>query len=304
MRSKRVCRSKLPKQHKTVIYQKLTTMLCSPRTSGWVIFLLFALCLAQGMNILLTRYGGSSPKDLLCAKLEVAKVSVLSNSGSSGSSSALRASPIPVATNEITNEEPAQIEIDLQGVEPRAFDPWPKDLPLPCYPTDENWKATQHLPATEGFIYLKAYKTGSSTSSGINLRIARNVAKRANKDFGMCEARYDHAWANVLYSNRVPEKTFLWTVVRDPTKRVTSQFFHFQVSREKQEPTDATFIDYIKTGPQDMIEDYYLKALTLKTQFSKDQASQIINGIFSDYNFIGVTERMDESAVALAMLLG
>jgi hypothetical protein len=35
-----------------------------------------------------------------------------------------------------------------------------------------------------------------------------------------------------------------------------------------------------------------------------DEAPAIINQILSDYDFIGITERMAESAVALMMLLG
>jgi hypothetical protein len=48
-----------------------------------------------------------------------------------------------------------------------------------------------------------------------------------------------------------------------------------------------------------------LRWLYTKTKYEyKSDPTTVINEILSDYDFIGVTERMEESTVALAMLLG
>lgn len=250
---------------------------------------------------------------------EDAVVNALSSKGTSQSSNhnasprATPLQPLSVHNNSDTtvvkvatpNRAPVNLPTVFEGVKARAFKSWPKNKLLPCFEAEPNWKEALNAPADTGFIYLKGYKTGSSTSSGINLRIARNVARRQGKNFTMCRARYDHAWASSLYSNRIRDKTFMWSIVRNPTSRLMSQFFHFVVSRQKLEPSDANFYSYMKTGPTDMIQDYYLGALSL-TGYNrkKDSPVKIANQILEDYDFIGVTERMDESALALAMLMG
>jgi hypothetical protein len=200
------------------------------------------------------------------------------------------------------------------GVQARAFDAWPRNRPLPCEPAEPNWVdySVQTTPTDHGLLFLKPYKTGSSTASGITLRMSRNIAARnlppPSTAHGvpepMCRTRYDHGWASHLFPTRVRQRSFLWTLVRDPTARVVSQFFHFQVSRKKTEPSDENFKNYVRHGPVDMIHDYYLDALST-SNYRKGRTDPVatVNGIFRDYDFVGVTERMDESAVALAMLL-
>lgn len=208
---------------------------------------------------------------------------------------------------EDTKEDFPSIESNIptlfEGIQARAFQAYKN--PAPCFDPDDDWEYRQSHPSRTGFIFVKPYKTGSSTCSGLNLRIARNVAKRQNKNYTICKARSDHVWASNKYADRLNDKSFMWSVVRDPTARIVSQFFHFVVSRGKTEPTDSNFIGYItKNGPLDLIRDYYLKALSLNGfQRGSNDPAKTANKIFEDYDFIGITERMDESAVALAMLL-
>lgn len=212
---------------------------------------------------------------------------------------------------------------NFSGVMARAFAEWPLDRPLPCYRPEDNWDITavQFTPARTGFLYLKPYKTGSSTTSGVNLRIARNVARRrqrnnrtetavaavAANNFSICKTRFDHgpdySPGHTLFRNRIPTKSFLWTILRDPTTRATSHFFHFEVSRRKNEPTDANFIALLRQTHK--MQDYYYKALYTKDLFdrSKHDHVQAANHILRNYNFIGITERLDESLVVLMMQL-
>ena len=123
------------------------------------------------------------------------------------------------------------------GVIARPFDAWPatssasssKSSLLPCVEAERNWPQTtvQRSPSHDGFLYVREMKTGSSSAVGVNLRIARNVARRYHHhdNFKMCKHRNDHAIASKLdYGNRNKSNSFLWTIIRDPTKRAVSCF--------------------------------------------------------------------------------
>jgi hypothetical protein len=198
-------------------------------------------------------------------------------------------------------------QTNFGGIQARSFESW--EGPLPCVEPEPNWPLTQvqRSPAHEGFFMVKEMKTGSSTATGINLRIARNVARRYFSQFKICKLRNDHATADKLeYNLRDRKKSFLWTIIRDPKARAVSQFFHFQVSRNKVEPTDQKFQNWIQTDQ--WMYRYYLRTLSVETQADVWNANYdpvaAANKIIQDYDIIGVTERMDESAVALQFLLG
>jgi len=187
-------------------------------------------------------------------------------------------------------------------VKPRAFDPWPDNRPLPCFPPDgvmiDNGPiiVDHENPVSRGFFFLKTYKTGSSTSAGVNLRIARNVARRQNRDFDFCNSRFDHAlrWKThgaALFGNRTVGESFLWGLLRDPTERAISQFFHFKVSRFGWQPTDENFKRALRVDKK----NNYVRSLSLR-RFMDDEhdGHDFANQIIQDYDFIGVTERIDE----------
>ena len=73
---------------------------------------------------------------------------------------------------------------NFSGILARSFEPWKH--PLPCFKPDPEFETTE-TPTKNGFLYVKPYKTGSSTTSGINLRIARNVALRQGKNYKRCK---------------------------------------------------------------------------------------------------------------------
>jgi hypothetical protein len=195
---------------------------------------------------------------------------------------------------------------NFSGVLARPFDTWSFNT-LPCFEPEEDWyeMTRQNEPSNKGFLFVKPYKTASSTTSGVNLRIARNVARREQTKYKVCRARFDHGPdyypGYTLYKNRDPNRSFLWTVIRDPTERATSQFFHFKVSREKIEPSDENFQSFLLK--RQVMQDYYYRALHTKGKFNRSVDDPVVaaNAILEDYNFIGVTERLDESFVVLMM---
>ena len=274
------------------------------RVTSWVFYLFLLLGGLQGTLLIVSQYRDST-HEMICGPSSNIQKNHNSNAADEGGPQQNLRSSEKVMNVTTPYRPPADLPTVFEGIKARAFESWPQDQTLPCFEAEENWRYNLNTPTDNGLIYLKGYKTGSSTSSGIHLRIARNLARRQNKTFAICKSRFDHAWAERFYSNRIRKQTFMWSIVRHPTSRVVSQFFHFEVSRKKVEPSDEKFIDYIINGPLNMIQDYYLNYLSLTGyKRGKDDPVEIANKVLDDYDFIGITERMDESALALAMLMG
>jgi hypothetical protein len=196
---------------------------------------------------------------------------------------------------------------------PRIWDPWPIDRKLPCVPIEEGWWHTrvQRSPTKRGLLFVKEMKTGSSSVGGVVLRLARQLPKRYGYDFEMCSARVDHAnVARIMdYKNRIPDESYLFTFIREPSARLISQFFHFQVSREKKEVSDINIQQYFLNVSY--FQNYYLNDLSLlpyepgviPQRNKREYQERKVAAILKDYDFIGITERMDESLVVLQLLL-
>lgn len=72
------------------------------------------------------------------------------------------------------------------------------------------------------------------------------------------------------------------------------------VKREKVEPTDENFKDYMS---QATFDNQYFQTLSMVDYQGVEEEVEFANKILHDYDFIGVTERMDDSLVVLSMLL-
>jgi hypothetical protein len=157
-------------------------------------------------------------------------------------------------------------------------------------------KVDHDRPVDRGFFFLKTYKTGSSTSAGVNLRLAQNIARRQQRNFDFCNARFKHGtpWnfhGATLFGNRNVRDSFLWAILRDPTKRAISLFFHFKVSRFRWEASPANLRKALRVDKR----NYYVRSLSTRPFFGgQHDGIQFANEIIRDYNFIGVTERIDE----------
>jgi hypothetical protein len=196
----------------------------------------------------------------------------------------------------------------------RPFPVWTN--PFPCYPTEEDWYSIkrQKTPTKRGFFYFKARKAGSSTVAGVALRIARTKAQEVgltatSANATHCHARYGHPAAHRLhYSERDRAHSYLWSIIREPTQRDISEFFHFAVSRSsKMEPSKQAFQGYHYWTP--LMHEYYLQFMPTDKGYNMDDAGKgpdyktVVAKIMTDYDFIGITERMHESLVALQLLL-
>lgn len=94
----------------------------------------------------------------------------------------------------------------------------------------------------------------------------------------------------------------MWSLVRDPTSRFMSKFFHFQVSRKGVDPNDDNVIRFLERNAVRSSQIDYLKLSRANSNNATKE--EVINSILRGYDFVGATERMDETAVALQMLLG
>lgn len=205
----------------------------------------------------------------------------------------------------------------FDGVQPRTFASWPRDLVLPCYspyddvkrPRQQDWNARPVLkqPAHEGLFFLKLCKTASSTAASVHLRIARNLAKRQQHDkWPICKARFLHGWAGpkmYQFAQRNRTASFLWTMLRQPTSRYISEFWHFYVTRKSVPVTAPALQRFLRRGEHS--DHHSLSWLSVHGyQYGKSNPIATAQDILRDYDFIGVAERFDESIVVLSLLLG
>ena len=200
-------------------------------------------------------------------------------------------------TNKLISEVTQQ-KTDGIVIQPRAFPIWPYD-DYPCFPPDPQMAkiSVQRSPTHQGFLFVKPMKVGGSTAAGVNARIAFRLGKKHG--YICCKARWDHSMARKLeYGLRVRSQSFLWTILREPTRRAMSEFFHFEVSRKQVPPTTEEFQKYVK-NPH--FQNYYVNEL--HTGDTENSPAQKVQEVLEDYDFIGITERMDESIVVLMMLL-
>jgi hypothetical protein len=160
---------------------------------------------------------------------------------------------------------------------------------------------------TSGLLYIKEMKTGSTTLSGVTARIARNMASRLHRanETTACTSRFVHMRARRL-QDRNPNESFLFSVVREPAARLLSKFFHFAVSRDGVEPTLSGFQKYIRDNEVTDLA-YYFKSLSMRSHLNPyrlDLFPMFLEQLLASYDFLGVSERMDESLVVLQLLLG
>ncbi len=93
-------------------------------------------------------------------------------------------------------------------------------------------------PAHEGILFQRPQKTGSTTLTGIVLRLVHNRGKQMG--FEKCKHRCMHgSGVSYDFGRRDKTKSFLFSIIREPQARAFSQIFHFEISAASREPTDA-----------------------------------------------------------------
>lgn len=161
----------------------------------------------------------------------------------------------------------------------------------------------------QGLILVKVPKAASSTSAGVVLRIANRTR---------CTVQYHHR-EGYFYGDHVPPK-FLMGSVRNPGRRAFSTVWFFLLSPLNITPSDGNIIRAMNTrrggktkGKGGYQYNYLsLERVTPRSVWSPEHPTQVLNpeAVYSNikrviqtYDFLLVVERMEESLIALALLL-
>jgi hypothetical protein len=184
---------------------------------------------------------------------------------------------------------------------------WPEENPFPCFQGEVRMKTVkvQKSPADTGLLFVREMKTASSTVAGVLLRLAHRRGATTLPEGGPCRLRVDHSSAiHQKYGERDRDRSYLISLLREPTKRAISHFFHFYVSEKKTDPTDAHFEAFFSEF-EATYSNYYIKDLaTGPVDLSRVSLQKSVKEVLKQYDFIAITERMDESLVVFKMLLG
>ena len=206
----------------------------------------------------------------------------------------------------------------------RAFPVW--DSPFPCGHLENEHDMRTRASATEGLFYVKEIETSSTIFSSVTTRIARKMGRRQQQQqfedgtFGndgingnqknvtgkVCTTRVVSQRAR-RFQNRSPQKSFLWSVVREPVSRLISKYYHYgdlKTDSGKRQNTVSKFQQYvINNENQDF--GYYFRSLNVNRNLNpynrKHEAH--IQELLESYKFLGISERMDESLAVLKIIL-
>jgi Galactose-3-O-sulfotransferase len=203
-------------------------------------------------------------------------------------------------------------------IAPRIFAEWPADVAFPCYPPrpgDELLRRAwqDRAAATQGLLYEKPNKCASTTLAGVNMRIARNAARRLPHvhhhptNLSMCDLRWSHgrAYKGQRYRYRNKSTSFLWSAIREPTSRAVSWYFFKHVSLDGHTSSNHTDLREFQEFWAKQTDHFYLSFLDTRPYEIRNWTDAVaeINFVLKEYDFVGVTERLDESLVVLMLLL-
>jgi len=183
--------------------------------------------------------------------------------------------------------------------------------PFPC----ESLSSESRFPnpailLKSGFLCLMQPQVASTTLSSVASRMSRNVAQRTRPQAMTVNRTACTTWTASIKAKRlkgrIRERSFLWTMVREPVDRLMSKFFHIAVSIEGKEPTLEQFQAYVEANAY-MEYASYFKTMSFRRYVNPDRTDlfpSIVREILDQYDFVGVLERWDESLATLQVLLG
>jgi hypothetical protein len=165
-----------------------------------------------------------------------------------------------------------------------------------------------HDSINANIIYIKVPKTASSTTGGIARRIA---ARNAMSGVGTNDwiSNEPGVWAN--HSTRrkldpkilaLKQKTFIFSMLRDPVDRCLSQFYHIECFRRGVEPSTKNKLQYMNGTDCSNFQLNYISPDDFPWQTAGvDQVSLMAS---RTYDFLGVDTLYNDSVVLLADMLG
>ena len=172
--------------------------------------------------------------------------------------------------------------------------------PFPC--------VTDNDESNGGIYYVRIPRT-SSKGVSVTRRIAGLEGRFSHLPEGksckvIAKDSPTRAFHQKIYQ-RDKVNSFLWSMVRLPERRAISHF-GLRLRSKHVKATTESFINDLKTSVSyhSNVELRFLSMNDISESESKYAYVSLVSNILSEYNFIGVEERMKESLVALSMLIG
>ncbi|KAG7345186.1 galactose-3-O-sulfotransferase [Nitzschia inconspicua] len=197
-----------------------------------------------------------------------------------------------------TNEQ--SILQQLEPLDPVWWTPFVDQLarPFSILPKDPFWCVLRRIgskASNSGMYLVKIPKTASSTATGVAIQIARSIPNRMGNRTGATKSVNGnmectfHVTHEATHVDR-QDPFLMWTLVRHPAKRVNYEFHFLSVRRIPADKNNTALIKprYDLSSPNTTPENVL---------------SMLQSDILESYHFIGITERLDESLVALKIIL-
>jgi hypothetical protein len=169
---------------------------------------------------------------------------------------------------------------------------------LPCDSHGEkDWKHLQNEPSNTGLMYMNLIHSDDDIVASVALQIAQPPS---------CSVRVGPVskTAHMMkFGERNNQTSFLFSFLRSPTERAIRDFFHHMVTMRRYEPSDHVFQAYLEERGY---SNRNLQELALQEYYPGDGGNEeaVVESIVQGYDFLGISERRDESLVVLKLLLG
>jgi hypothetical protein len=196
---------------------------------------------------------------------------------------------------------------------------------FPCGQLMDEAAIRTRADAKEGLFYVKEIETSSTIFSSITARIARNMGQRQQQQqqrlhSGVVDGNTNNVTGTVCstrvvsqrarrFRGRSLQKSFLWSVVAEPVDRLIAKYYHYAdikqpVANDKRQIT-TKFQDYVLNN-ENQDYGYYFRSLSVKQNLNPYNMKRqpYIRELLDSYDFLGISERMDESLAVLMILLG
>jgi len=174
----------------------------------------------------------------------------------------------------------------------RIFTPY--QYQFPCYEGlafNDNAAKRNESASLNGLMYVKIPKTASSTTSGINLRIAYRHAPKYIPDKKKCAATWmHHTSLELQVAQRDKKKTFLWTHIRNTKSIINSNFFWSRRFRKNNTATFKEFKEYAENPKKISKQFRFLQTREVDYDSlvnNKQIRDEAIQEILNEYDFIG-----------------
>ena len=194
---------------------------------------------------------------------------------------------------------------------------------FPCGQLTDEAAIRTRADAKEGLFYVKEIETSSTIFSSVTARIARNMGQRQQQQqllSGVVDGNTNNVTGTVCstrvvsqrarrFRGRLPQKSFLWSVVAEPVDRLIAKYYHYadikqQVTNDKRQIT-TKFQDYVLNN-ENQDYGYYFRSLSVKQNLNPYNMKRqpYIRELLDSYDFLGISERIDESLAVLMIILG